>query len=434
LHWLPIATADISLGVMLVSAVILLLHVLVVWRICRALGPDARLAPLIAAGVTAFYFPLVFWSLRGMEVGLLVLLIDLAVLQCVQVNRIDSATAVLIGATLAAAMAVRMDAALQAFVILAYVWAARKASTRQLAILAGIVGATIAAILVFQQAYFGDALPNTYYQKMAGGELVERLQHGTLVFLKYALRDVLLLALVAATGFWMHGQVRAHDAALLASLFVVQCLYSVWIGGDYAEPEVAAANRFITQGMAPLFILYSLNLESALAGQRVAREGSESPVRASLLSVGVVLVTLLIISGAPWLAWAKDNAPLLKADIRRVRAGLAIAGNTSADITIAVHAAGQIPYYSQRRAIDLLGLNDPVIARGPRSTAFYPGHDKWNYEHSIAGLQPDLIADNWIRLGDYIKGRANYRKLANGMYIRVDTTLVDEAGLLSAFP
>jgi len=214
----------------------------------------------------------------------------------------------------------------------------------------------------------------------------------------------------------------------------VQCLYSVWIGGDYAEPEVAAANRFITQGMAPLFILYSLNLESALAGQRVAREGSESAVRASLLSVGVVLVTLLIISGAPWLAWAKDNAPLLKADIRRVRAGLAIAGNTSADITIAVHAAGQIPYYSQRRAIDLLGLNDPVIARGPRSTAFYPGHDKWNYEHSIAGLQPDLIADNWIRLGDYIKGRADYRKVANGMYIRVDTTLVDEAGLLSAFP
>jgi len=125
---------------------------------------------------------------------------------------------------------------------------------------------------------------------------------------------------------------------------------------------------------------------------------------------------------------------LLKADIRRVRAGLAIAENTAPAATIAVHAAGQIPYYSGRRTIDLLGLNDPIIAKGPRSASFYPGHDKWNYEYSIGQLRPDLIADNWIRLGDYIKGQPEYRQLSNGMYVRVDTVLVDVDGLLNGYP
>jgi hypothetical protein len=143
---------------------------------------------------------------------------------------------------------------------------------------------------------------------------------------------------------------------------------------------------------------------------------------------------LLVVSGTPWLRWAGDGPPLWRADVRRARAGFAIAAHTSPDATIAVHAAGQIPYYSERRTIDLLGLNDPVIAHSPRSTAFYPGHDKWNYDYSIGELQPDLIADNWIRLADYIKSHTDYRKLDNGMYIRVDTTLVDEAGLLRGYP
>ena len=123
-----------------------------------------------------------------------------------------------------------------------------------------------------------------------------------------------------------------------------------------------------------------------------------------------------------------------RADVRRARAGLAISAHTSPDASIAVHAAGQIPYLSERRSIDLLGLNDPVVARGPRSTAFYPGHDKWNYDYSIGKLQPDLIADNWVRLADYMKGRTDYRTLATGMYIRVGTLLVDETGRVNAYP
>jgi hypothetical protein len=111
------------------------------------------------------------------------------------------------------------------------------------------------------------------------------------------------------------------------------------------------------------------------------------------------MIVLLIISGEPWFNYTFDNAPLLKADIRRVKLGLYIAENTSPEAVIAVHAAGQVPYYSERTTIDLLGLNDPAIAKGPGHGEFYPGHNKWNYEYSIGQFQPDLVADNFFSSG-----------------------------------
>jgi len=436
LHLLPLTPPGISLGVMATSAALLLLNSVVVGRICRVMNPSGRYAPLMAAAITAFYFPLVFWSLRGMEVGLLVLLIDLAVLSSLNLQREDFWSPMILGVILAAALMVRMDAAPQAVLIVVFAATSRRLSRRQVIVLLIVVGLALAGLIAFQQSYFGDALPNTYYQKVVGSSVGERIRNGLMVFNQYAARDILMLCLFSAASIGFYRRMRSREVALLASLFVVQCLYSIWIGGDYAEPEVAAANRFIAQGVPALVILFSLALDRILsdvlaARQDVSRGGARS---ASMLSLGTALATLAVISGTPWFNWAVDNAPLLKADVRRVRAGLAIAQNTSPAASIAVHAAGQIPYYSERRTIDLLGLNDPLIAKGPLSGSFYPGHDKWNYDHSIAQLKPDLIADNWVRLSDYIEGRPDYRRLSNGMYIRVDTTLVDEAGLLSAYP
>ena len=254
-----------------------------------------------------------------------------------------------------------------------------------------------------------------------------------LVFSQYATRDTLLLVIFSAAATLRYKELRSPEAALLAALFLVQCAYSVWVGGDYAEPEVQAANRFIAQGMPPLIILFSLGADRFLTGLLVSKESILARFSAAV-SLGIAAGVLLVISGGPWMNWVLDNAPLRQADIRRVRAGVAIAESTSPEATIAVHAAGQIPYYSNRRTIDLLGLNDEVIAWGPLAGPFYPGHDKWNYDYSIRQLKPDLIADNWIRLGDYMRGKTEYRQLDNGMYVRQDTTVVDVPALMQAYP
>jgi hypothetical protein len=45
--------------------------------------------------------------------------------------------------------------------------------------------------------------------------------------------------------------------------------------------------------------------------------------------------------------------------------GRYLAENRSSDTTIAVAAAGAIPFYSGLRTIDMFGLNDPYIAHHP---------------------------------------------------------------------
>jgi len=433
-HWLHLALSRTSLAVMSLSAVILLVLIFTIFRLSQVLAPRARHASLMAATITAFYFPLVFWSLRGMEVGLLALLIAGAALLAVRLGPENHTRQfVAMGLLLALAIATRLDATAQAAIILAYLLSHPKVRGGRRFIPAILAAAALIGILAWQRAYFGDALPNTYYQKLIGTGPWERIKHGLLVFYQYATRDTLPLVLVSAVAILRHRELRTRETALLAALFLVQSAYSIWVGGDYAEPEVDAANRFITQGMPPLIILFSLGavrlLDEMIPSIQSATRGT--PMWQPL---GVAAAVLLIVSGQPWFHWAADKAPLLQSDIRRVRAGVAIAQSTSPDAVIAVHAAGQIPYYSNRTTIDLLGLNDPIIAKAAPSGPFYPGHDKWNYDYSIMRLKPDLIADNWIRLSDYMKYRSDYRELDNGMYIRRDTRLVNVPALLQAFP
>lgn len=432
LHILGLPLSKISLAVMITAGAILLANSIVIYRICEEINPRSQYAPLLAATISAFYFPLVFWSLRGMEVSILTLLISTATLLSVHVTRTeDIRSAALLGSIFFLALLVRLDALPQIAVIMTYVVLAGRLKGRMLAVPMLVALFTTLGILWGQHAYFGDFLPNTYYQKVAGAPVAERIKYGVLAFSQHATRDMLMMSLVSLVALIWYRILRNRDAALMAGLFAIQCAYSIWVGGDYAEPEVDAANRFITQGMPFLIILFSLALDQLISDLGRGRRATAKSPRAwrSVVSVGVAAAALLVISGKPWLSWATDNAPLLKADIRRVRVGLAIAKYTSPDATIAVHAAGQIPYYSNRRTIDLLGLNDPVVAKGPMAGAFYPGHDKWDYNYSITHLKPDLIADNWIRLGSFMKDNPEYQQLDNGMYVRRDSTLVDAAGL-----
>jgi hypothetical protein len=423
LHLFPIPASKISLVVMLTSLVILLANITIVHRIAETLLPDSKYAPTLAALVTAFYFPLVFWSLRGMEVGLLTMLIDLSILLAISKNK-----NILIGIIPALAILVRMDAFIAAALIATYLFAKNKHSTTRSVPAVLIIAATL-SILWFQKIYFGDFLPITYYQKVTGFATLERIQHGILVFNQFATRDTLLLFLFSLAGLFFYKLQRNREALLLLGIFLAQCAYSIYVGGDYAEPETNAANRFITQGMPALIILFSWMTSRILTDLKIGQPQLTLSTPKVNPAIPLAIGILIIISGEAWLNYSINNAPLLKADIRRVKLGLLIAENTSPEAIIAVHAAGQIPYYSERTTIDLLGLNDPVIAKGLGHGEFYPGHNKWDYDYSIGQLQPNLIADNFAPLAEFMQGNEEYTKLANGIYIRNNSVFIDANGL-----
>jgi hypothetical protein len=421
LHLFPIPASKISLAVMLTSVVILLANIYIVWRIASVLFPDSKYAPAVAALITAFYFPLVFWSLRGMEVGLLTLLIDLSILLAFTKNK-----TILISVLLALAILVRLDAVIAAVLITVYLFAKDK---RGAIVPAAAIFIATLGILWFQHAYFGSYLPITYYQKVTGFSALERIRHGVLVFIQFATRDTLFPFLFSLAGIFFYKLQRSREALLLVAIFLAQCAYSIYVGGDYAEPETNAANRFITQGMPALIVLFSWMASRILSDLKVGLPQSALSKPKVNPAIPLALGIVLIVSGEPWFNYTIDNAPLLKADIRRVKLGLHIAKNTSPKAIIAVHAAGQIPYYSERTTIDLLGLNDPNVAMGLGHGEFYPGHNKWDYDYSIGELQPDLIADNFSPLAAFMQDNQQYVKLKNGVYIRSDSLLVDAIGL-----
>jgi hypothetical protein len=116
-----------------------------------------------------------------------------------------------------------------------------------------------------------------------------------------------------------------------------------------------------------------------------------------------------------------------KQDEVNVRAALRLKEFTDPAAVVAVTWAGAIPYFSERRAVDLLGKTDVRIAHGPMHVfpgwlmwvGFLPGHLKWDYAYSIRQLKPDLIQAPLWRLSYVLDTPQQY--LWPDYSLRVDT-------------
>ena len=92
----------------------------------------------------------------------------------------------------------------------------------------------------------------------------------------------------------------------------------------------------------------------------------------------------------------------------RTQMGKWLHDNVPPDTYIAVDAAGQMPFYSDLRALDLYGLNDLNIAHRQvedmgKGT---PGHEKMDMDYVIFVAQPDYIiiygtAFDWLSAFSY---------------------------------
>ena len=431
LHLLGFAPSKISLAVMVTGALILLANILVVKRLAEYQAPGDWLAPALAATAVAFYFPLVYWTLRGLEVGILSLLVNLAALLALRtIDGLRWRSTLAFSIIAALAVLVRLDAIPQWCILVAFVAGCARGQGRLVHVV--FIGITVAAVVLalylFQTTYFGEFLPNTYYLKMTGLPLAERLERGAEVFARVALGDIGFPLLVIAAGLLLHNSAIERKALLLLALFGVQCLYSIYVGGDSSEYDVGGANRFITQGMGFLFVVFGTVLGRLLRDLKsldtaALRQLNSASLRLFLF---LALATVFLVGGQQWLVWAIKNAPALESDIVRAKVGVLVREGTEQDATVAAHAAGQIPYFAERRAIDLLGKNDAVIAKGPRVWGSQPGHNKWDYAYSILGLQPDVVADEWMFSRSFLEDHSDeYEMLPNGIWVKRSSELVE---------
>jgi hypothetical protein len=245
----------------------------------------------------------------------------------------------------------------------------------------------------FRLLYYGDILPNTYYLKMTGMPLGIRLQSGLGFTSLYLVTHIVLL------GACIAGCILKPDRKKLLYLVLVllPILYQIWVGGDPVRmwrmmtPALPAAAVLFGQGSMEIIQRTGRSLGMA-SGRRLL---------GYLTALAILAANLIFI---PFITFQQQWFPL---DFYRVRinAAAALKEVTTEGASVAVLAAGVVPYYTDLRAHDMLGRTDAYIASLPAdisgATAWggmlsVPGHNKYDLEYSVKQMRPTYVeASAW---------------------------------------
>ncbi|HYL06326.1 MAG TPA: hypothetical protein VE075_09820 [Thermoanaerobaculia bacterium] len=443
---LPLPLERRSLVVQLVSLALLAVNVVLVRRlVLRHFSRPGARHWATACVLTAFYYPLDYWSLMGMESGLQAVLLTASVLVALDIVHLrrDRYLALWLLGALAALL--RLDMLLPVAAIQAYVLAfGRPAARAWRHWLAGAaaLAAAVGGYGIFRWAYFHDLLPNTYYLKLGGVPLAVRLlRGGSVLFDTLIAQWPLLLAVAAGSAPWLWSALRRRDPgewpasrrrrrdrdwgrrlALPLLVLMLCCAYSVYVGGDAWEGKEVRANRFVAFAMPQLFVALNALLNQALAAaarrRRLKRGPERLPARraqeagaalAPRLAVTAVTAMALLSANALW-PMAGDGAgwrnylslcrPLAVAyhalALGRLRALQQIA---TPPAVVAVLWAGIPAYFSDFKLVDELGYNNRHLAHAPptqplsadHARDFHPGHVKANLTYVLEMERPDAF-------------------------------------------
>jgi hypothetical protein len=378
-HLLPLDDAHTSLVVRLLNLGLLGGSLLFAERILRRFRPAAGLA------LPALLLPLVlcydmqFWAFHGFETTLLMMVFLWVVDRILEDSAAESSrwtTWLLLGLL----PLIRSDAhhLWMVAATLAFVTATERSRTLPRL---GLAALPALAHLMFRRAYYGEWLPNTYYLKVAGHDLARRLELG-LDYLAYF-----------ATFYWMalllalFGALQTSDRRRrwLCVGFLASLAYVAWVGGD-----MYPGARFLAPYVPVLLVLALAAIGDLTKDNRVA----ELALSSALALASVMFTAFLTIYGSGYAVLKAENG----GPDQSLVAALTIRENSGPDARVAVHAAGVLPYFSQRYCIDLLGKTDPVVARLPPRE--YPvGHNKYDPEHSLGAMRADMVAMLWLPRG-----------------------------------
>lgn len=408
---------------------------------------DSCLAEIVGQGVAVsalLLFPLTFWSVRGMEVGALsfftiIFFWGFLQLETSQRYRIWIALTQALG--LVSGIIIRIDICVLSLVgLLAAYFLAHDRSALRKVFLADVllIFGTVGLVFLLQQSYYGEYLPNTYNLKLGGYTLQDRLMRGISSVRTVSIPVILVIASCLAA----FSELNRHRARVILSsgaIFFASLAYSIWVGGDAWEWN-KLANRYVSVGLPfalicifsgfiyffeqsrnirrPILIYGFFVVSATVQSHAVApkdgwrgilgvivllatylyffkmlvKETSTNPYGVVKSLIGLVFVSTSLWGLCDWLRFGGTH---VRDDFSVTQHAIFISQLTSEDAVVATVWAGAPGYYSGRRMIDLLGKNDREIAALPPKGEMYPGHNKWDYTHSIWKLSPDMIFQTW---------------------------------------
>lgn len=409
----------------------------------RGLRGSATLSALFFACALAYY-PLDFWTLMGMETGLLALLLLAAVWVAFRIDG-RAAWSPALALLLGLAFVTRPDAAVPAALIMLhrlYAIFRRRGWLRAIVLESAVIAAFVAAVSGFRWLYYGRITPNTYTLKVEGFTVMERLVNGLAFndrFLHSMIVPLAIAALVVAA--------RPHrHATLVLGLLLSSMAYEVWVGGD-AWPYWRINAPFVPATLA----LCAVGLVDVL--RRVERQWrmrrGPALVRAVLIAG---MVALLGFANTGFLGEMLLQRPAywIEAHWQNVDTALALREVLKPTATVGVLWGGTIPYYSGLSAVDFLGKSDayvaslrpdqsrPWIRPRPDWRPYEPGHNKYDMVHSVIELQPTFVQPCHLikgEIAEFVHGNyQRHRYKGVPLLLRKGSREVDWAALKAGLP
>ena len=412
-HILPLPQSKFSVVIQITGILLLLANLVFVRKAALLVSGGASRVAVAAMILTAFYLPLVNWTLQGMETGLQTAIVGIALWRAVAVlkgRRFCPWVYVLLGVN----TLVRIDMAVPYIGIWMFlVYAVPEQRKKHLLWGAVTLALFLGGQTIARWVYYGDPLPNTYYLKMTGYPVLLRITRGFLVWWKFAwkLNVILLIGTIIVTAARY-----SPDRGLLATVVVMQMLYSIYVGGDAWE-DVGGSNRYISIAMPAFFILFALalsDMRDAVAKALKKERGGFTGLRRFFVDNHFAVLVLI--------AFIQFNSNATPLSLRgmifldrpfhydnnkgMVERAIMVKRITTPEAKIAVTWAGAIPYFSGLYTVDILGKTDRTIAREKmrtvdgieRFTFFLPGHMKYDYAYSVGVLKPDAVLQFWGEL------------------------------------
>lgn len=349
-------------------------------RLATRLARDGARSPLPGL-LLAAYLPLAFWGFSGMETPLFVWLL-LAFLERVAAAFAGESLRYRDGLLLAGGLLLCRPEA-YAFVPILLV---ALASRDRRGALRGGAGALTLAVphLLFRRLFYGDFLPNTFYVKVDFSS-AQLMAHGVSYLAEGALPHLPLLC-GAAWGLITlrrSGELRPQDLLLPLTLAVALGI-AVYTGGDHFREL-----RFF---LVPAAVLAVMAAPAAVV--TAPRSGRWfRAAGATGLAVGVLLLTVYHRD------LGRSSSLQFGAAITRrwKAAGEWLRTQASPGDLLATPVAGAIPFVSGLPTIDMLGLNDRVIARKPVKLGVESrDHEKFDAAY-VLSREP-----RWIFLGHFV--------------------------------
>lgn len=394
-----------------------------VYRATRQIDGLLPLVGLVAALFLAVDGSFTLWSVGGLETSLFAFLVlagGVAYIRELQ----DKARIPVSGAWFALAAMTRPEGVLVFALTLAHQLAYRLSARKRLITRTdlGRVGLFVIIFVpyyLFRWRYYGWFFPNTFYAKVTLEDTAAQWQRG----LAYVQTFIsihggyipLLIALIPL--FRPRSTVWASYMALVV---IVYSFYIAYVGGDWS------VGRFFAPLMPLYYLLWAGGLVEIyhwvkkLVWGRTSLAEQSAPLRLTYAAASVLLVSLLVgffftssVGGEQALFLNRFDARL--AGQARTQMGKWLRANVPPDTVIAVDAAGQMPFYSELRAIDIFGINDlhtahlsreELASLGKRMGEGTPGHEKLDMRYIIE-RRPDYI----IIYGTMFDGVPEYERV-----------------------